>query len=118
MRHLLLIAITAITAITALGGLTPAQAAPAWPAFAPAATAPAPQPDERRVTFAVEGMTCGHCATSLAAGLRRVEGVLDARVALDERRAQVRYDAQRVTVERLIEAVEELGYRVELESEG
>lgn len=73
--------------------------------------------DERSVTLRVEGMRCGHCASSLADGLRQVDGVLEARVSYDERRAWVRYDAARTTLERLIEAIEELGYRAEIESE-
>lgn len=93
------------------------------PSPAGAEPIPAPEPvqqqrrDERRVTLRVEGMRCGHCATSLADGLRQVDGVLEARVSYDEHRAWVRYDAARITLERLIEAVEELGYRAEIESE-
>lgn len=72
------------------------------------------QSDLRSVTFAVEGMSCRRCATSISEALHRVDGVLRADVSHDERRARVRYDADRVSRERLMEVIRELGYRVEV----
>lgn len=72
------------------------------------------QSDLRSVAFAVEGMSCRRCATSVSEALQRVDGVLRADVSHDERRARVRYDADRVSRERLMEVIRELGYRVEV----
>lgn len=56
----------------------------------------------------ITGMTCDHCVNAITGALKDVEGVQDAVVSLDEKRATV--TAESVDVARLIEAVEEEGY--------
>lgn len=90
------------------------QVASACPACDGESAPPVAQTDSRTVTFAIEGMSCGGCATSIAEALRRVDGVLSADVSYDERRATVAYDADRVSQERLMEVIRDLGYRVEV----
>jgi copper chaperone CopZ len=76
------------------------------------------QSESSTVTFAIEGMSCRRCATSISEALRRVDGVIRAEVSHDERRARVEYDADRVSRERLMEVIRELGYRVEVAENG
>lgn len=99
--------------LVATGLLLP-QVAAACPACDSDSPPPVAQTNARTVTFAIEGMSCGGCATSIAEALRRVDGVLSADVSYDERRARVAYDADRVSQERLMEVIRELGYRVEV----
>lgn len=73
------------------------------------------QPAQARVALRVEGMHCGGCATSLQTVLTRIEGVVAARVSFDESRAVVDYDPRRVTLERLVEAIENAGFRARVE---
>ena len=73
----------------------------------PAQTAPAVS----TVTLTVEGMTCASCSVAVRTALRRLEGVQDARVSVEEKRAVVDYDAARVTPQRMVEAINRLGYR-------
>ena len=50
-------------------------------------------------------MTCGACATAVKQVLRKVDGVKNARVSLEEKNAVVTYDAAKVTPEKLANAV-------------
>ncbi len=61
-------------------------------------------------SFAVQGMTCAHCQAAVTKALKGVPGVAAVEVDLQGKRAQVGYDADKVTVERLAKAVEEAGY--------
>ena len=66
----------------------------------------------RRVDLPVEGMTCASCAARIERGLKRVEGVHDARVNYATGRATVEYDATQVDVPVFRDQVEALGYVV------
>ena len=59
--------------------------------------------------LAVEGMGCPRCAMRVQNGLNRLEGVFEACVFLESHTAEVYYDAQRVQVENLIDAVAKAG---------
>lgn len=73
--------------------------------------------------FSVAGMTCGGCALAAEAALKRLPGVAGADARYDDRtgegRATVEYDPARVAPERMMAAMEELGYEPTLlEAEG
>jgi len=63
-----------------------------------------------RQELRIEGMHCASCARAVEHALRGVEGVQSADVRLLTERAAIEHD-DRVTVERLVEAVAEAGYR-------
>ena len=67
----------------------------------------APSVSGRVTTLHIEGMTCGACATAVKQVLRKVDGVKDARVSLEEKSAVVTYDAAKVTPEKIARAVED-----------
>jgi Cu2+-exporting ATPase len=58
----------------------------------------------------IGGMHCAACAGTVEAALRRVPGVLDARVSGASQVAAVRWDAQRTRVSTLVAAIEAAGY--------
>jgi len=62
------------------------------------------------VSFPVEGMTCASCVNRITRFLEKVDGVEDANVNLAAETATVRFDAARVTVRDLSEAVDAAGY--------
>ena len=62
-------------------------------------------------TLSVDGMSCEHCAQSVAEALEGVEGVAEATVDLDSAEATVSLDGN-VSHDRLAEAVAEAGYEV------
>jgi periplasmic mercuric ion binding protein len=70
----------------------------------------------RSVTLSVKGWTCGACAAATRIALKKLDGVKD--VAIDTRKAQavVTYDEAKVAPEKMIGAVDKLGYVATVES--
>ncbi len=60
----------------------------------------------KTATLHVEGMTCGACATSVKIVLKKVDGVIDATVSYERKRAVVQYDPTRVSPPQLVAAIE------------
>jgi|SRR5215213_168984 len=69
----------------------------------------------RTVTLRVKGMTCGGCATSVEKALKSTEGVEQVRVSFERGRAVIKYDAQKVTVAKLREVINNAGFSCEVE---
>lgn len=61
----------------------------------------------------IGGMSCEHCVQRVQKALRGVDGVVDANVDLAAKSATVTADADMVTVDALIRAVEGVGYTAE-----
>src|SRR5215218_2767883 len=70
-----------------------------------------------RVTFGVTGMTCASCVGRVERALKKVPGVLEARVNLATEKAAVGYLAGEVEPRELEKAVEGAGYGVIREEE-
>ena len=66
--------------------------------------------EERHLTLAITGMTCGHCVAAVKKALVAVPGVEAVEVTLSPPRAVVAFDPSRTTVERLVKATDEEGY--------
>jgi len=64
------------------------------------------------IEFPISGMTCASCARIVEGQLASTPGVSKANVNIATRTASVRYDAERLDVEKLVTAVEEVGYGV------
>lgn len=58
----------------------------------------------------IEGMTCGHCVSSVDTALKAVEGVTSVKVDLEENKATV--EAEGVSDEKLKDAIEDIGFDV------
>lgn len=110
----LLVAIAAVAAVltTACSGGAAEQANAAQPANAvsPQATAAASSAQLSRVEFHVDGMTCGGCVIGTRAALKKLDGVQDADASYEDSSAWALYDPAKVTPERMISAISELGY--------
>lgn len=65
------------------------------------------------VTLKVEGMACSHCKMAVEKAISSLEGVRDAKVNLDEKKVDVEYESDKVSVEDIKKAVVESGYSVE-----
>ena len=79
-------------------------------AQAPSATA---APAES-VVIPVKGMACMACVAKTKQTLRAVPGVNEVEVKLNPGSAIVKYDAAKVTPEKLVAVIKELGYEAEL----
>jgi copper chaperone CopZ len=66
-------------------------------------------------TFAVQGMTCGGCEVGVKMKVKKLAGVESVDASHKEGTARVVYDPSRVTPEQIIAAIEELGYKAELQ---
>lgn len=63
------------------------------------------------VVLPVEGMTCFTCELTVANSLKKVPGVTEAEASAKDGVARVVYDPRQTTVEALVEAVNQTGYR-------
>ena len=65
----------------------------------------------KKVKLNIEGMYCTGCSTRLEKVLNNVDGVEDAKVSLEEKKADIKYDETQVSEKELIEAVEDAGFK-------
>ncbi|MCL6560010.1 MAG: copper ion binding protein, partial [Firmicutes bacterium] len=66
----------------------------------------------RKATIDIEGMSCASCAARIGKALNDTEGVLEASVNFATGKAAVLYDPARLQVNKIIERITSLGYRV------
>jgi len=62
------------------------------------------------VTLDVKGMTCPTCPLTVKVALKKQPGVTDVKVNLQRNTAEVTFDPDRVSVDRLAKASTEAGY--------
>lgn len=65
----------------------------------------------KEVKLNIEGMHCIGCSTRLEKVLNNVDGVEDAKVSLEEKKADIKYDETQVSEKELIKAVEDAGFK-------
>lgn len=61
--------------------------------------------DVKIATLDVEGMTCGGCSASVRVVLKKLDGVRDAKVSFDEKKAVVTYDPEKVTPQKMADTI-------------
>ncbi len=64
------------------------------------------------VELNIEGMHCNGCSTRLEKVLNEMDGV-SAKVSLEDKKANIEYDEEKVTLEEVIEAIEDAGFSAE-----
>ena len=69
------------------------------------------EPQPATVTLAISGMHCEGCASGITAILKRTDGVVKADVSYEEKRAVVEYDAAKTAPDKIVAAIEKLGYK-------
>ena len=65
---------------------------------------------EEKIALQILGMHCTACAQGIETGLHRVDGVIEVRVNFATKEAFVRFDAEKVDVEKIKAAVKRGGY--------
>ena len=75
------------------------------------ATAATNAADMKTLVMPVEGMSCVACAARVKQALKDIDGVADVEVNLADRNARVRFAPSKVSPDRLVAAVNRLGYR-------
>jgi len=71
----------------------------------------ASNPAMKTVTIPIEGMSCAACAARVKKTLKEIPGVQAVELNLERRNAQVRYLDSGVSPERLVTAINQLGYK-------
>ncbi len=64
-------------------------------------------------TLNVVGMHCPSCVMAVELSMKDLDGVDEAKASLDDNTVTVEYDADKVSDEDLVGAVEEAGFKVE-----
>ena len=70
------------------------------------------------VTFKIDGMHCDGCAANIQSLLKRKAGVQKVAASFREGEVRILYDANAVTEEQLVAAIENSGYRVSARNRG
>ncbi len=65
-------------------------------------------------TLKVEGMTCASCAPIVKMVLKKLDGVVMADVSADEGKAEVDYQEGKVTVDKMIKTINDIGFKASL----
>ena len=73
--------------------------------------------ENKQVKIAIEGMHCTSCAQGIKAMLKRTPGVIAAEVSFEQREAVVEYDPERTAPEKIVGAIEKLGYKAKVKEE-
>lgn len=71
----------------------------------------------KTTNLSIGGMHCASCTTVIARALTKTEGVKSANVNLTTERATVNYDPEKVSIEKLIQAVKSKGYTASIAAE-
>lgn len=71
----------------------------------------------KKISWKIEGMHCGGCARTIEARLNREPGVRQAEVAYPAGTARMLVDPDVAMLERVIDLLEQGGYRVQTEQE-
>lgn len=72
---------------------------------------PMPQSGTKVVTIPIEGMSCEACAARVKRSLKAIDSVAEVEISLEYRNARVRYVEDKVSPERLVAAINQLGYK-------
>lgn len=65
----------------------------------------------KAVRIPIEGMICTVCAGNVKKNLKSVAGVQEAEISLEKREAVVHYAEGKVSLEQLVTAINQLGYK-------
>lgn len=67
----------------------------------------------KETNLKIEGMHCTGCSTRLEKVLNNLEGVETAKVSLEEKKATIKYDETKISLESIKEAIEDAGFKGE-----
>ncbi|MCH8050158.1 heavy-metal-associated domain-containing protein [Patescibacteria group bacterium] len=64
----------------------------------------------KKVTFNIEGMHCGACATGIQMISEGMDGVVKAFVDYDKKSGEIEFDPEKLKIETLFAEIKKLGY--------
>ena len=66
----------------------------------------------KKEAYLVEGMTCSGCERTVSKVVSNIEGVASAKADLGSSTVSVEYDPSKVTIDKIKEAVNKVGYKL------
>ncbi|MFN3345480.1 MAG: heavy-metal-associated domain-containing protein [Chloroherpetonaceae bacterium] len=76
----------------------------------------APKANVVKVSFKIDGMVCSSCEKSIESKLTKIDGVKSVNVSQEVGSADVEFDASKISAEKLIADISELGYKASIKS--
>ncbi|WP_332632426.1 copper chaperone CopZ [Halalkalibacter flavus] len=64
-------------------------------------------------TLKVNGLSCGHCISTIESNIGSLNGVNSVKVLLSEGEVSLNYDSNVISLDKIIHEIEEQGYDVE-----
>ena len=64
-----------------------------------------------KTSISIEGMTCSSCEIKVESTLRKLEGIIDAKVSLADAKADISYDENIIKIDSIIKVIDDLGYQ-------
>ena len=68
-------------------------------------------------TLPIEGMTCAACSSAVERAVRKLPGVTEANVNLTAENLHLSYDESQVSLENVVKAVDDAGYKAVIPSQ-
>jgi len=65
----------------------------------------------QRVTYAVDGMSCGACSDKVSKALSKLKGVSDAKVCSESKQAVIDFNPSKVTEEKILATLDASGFK-------
>lgn len=67
--------------------------------------------ETKNACFNVEGMTCATCTVTTKAAVKKLNGIKDIQVSLDEKRAVIKYDDALTSSDEIKKKIDSVGYK-------
>ena len=67
----------------------------------------------KEINLKIEGMHCAGCSTRLEKVLNNLDGVEKAQVSLEEKKATIKYNETKISIENIKNVIEDAGFKGE-----
>ena len=67
----------------------------------------------KEIKFKIEGMHCAGCSNRLEKILNNVDGIESAKVSLEEKSADIKYNEEEVEINTILQEIEDAGFKGE-----
>ncbi|PIP93681.1 MAG: mercuric transport protein periplasmic component [Bdellovibrio sp. CG12_big_fil_rev_8_21_14_0_65_39_13] len=70
--------------------------------------------ESKMACFAVEGMTCAACTITTKVAVKKLDGIEDIKVSLDEKKAEVQFNDTKTNSDEIKKKIDSVGYKATL----
>jgi len=70
----------------------------------------------KKVIFKISGMHCTSCAMNIDGGLEDTDGVIESNTNYARQQTEVKFDADKVSENKIVEIIKEVGYSTKPQS--